>query len=374
VRVRGVVRSPLLAVAVLSLIGSPAAAAEPVVRVLLYQGAGPVRIQPPGGAGAVEIAAAGGALRVDEARMERWTHERTGISTWNGMRVRGRVEVLPSKAGLAVVNAVPLEDYVAGTLGREMFTSWQPAALRAQAVVSRTYALHQQARRHRGGERAYDVEAGTASQVYGGVDAETASVRDAVERTGGQILTYRGEPILAVFHSASGGRTASAEEAWGRPVPYLRSVSVEDEDDSPATYWRAAITHTTLVRALEAAGQSIGEFRSMRVAGRSRSGRVVKIEIEGSRGRVALGGRELRTALGESTLKSTMFEVRSRGDELVFVGSGHGHGVGMSQWGARAMAERGDDHREILSRFYPGTRIESVASRSRQTLASGAAR
>jgi stage II sporulation protein D len=255
-----------------------------------------------------------------------------------------------------VVNHVGLEDYVAGTLGRELYPGWEVETLKAQAIVTRSYALHQMARRS---GHAFDVGGDTSGQVYGGYDGETPAARAAAAATRGEYLGYRGEPILAVYHSASGGQTASAEEVWGRPLPYLVSVPVEEEEDSPDTYWRASASGTTLGRALASLGMRVGPVRELRVVERSQSGRALQVQVSGADGNRKLEARALRTALGETVIRSTLFEIRSAGDRFVFVGSGHGHGVGMSQWGAQAMARRGVGYREILATFYPGTELAS---------------
>jgi stage II sporulation protein D len=226
--------------------------------------------------------------------------------------------------------------------------------LKAQAVVTRTYALYQIARN---AGATFDVEAGTRSQVYGGIDAESEAVRRAVRATGGQYLAHRRAPILAAFHSSSGGRTATAQEVWGEPLPYLVSIEVENEEDSPDTYWRASASRTTLGRALAAVGISVGSLREVEVTERSDSGRAIEIRVRGTKGTQEMKARALRTALGASVIRSTLFEIRELEGEIVFVGSGHGHGVGMSQWGAQAMAKSGADHRSILATFYPGTKL-----------------
>jgi stage II sporulation protein D len=276
-------------------------------------------------------------------------------------RVRGAVEVLavdgaevPGRGGLVVVNEVPLEEYLAGTLGREMYGSWDLGALKAQAVASRTYALHELEVRR---DAPWHLRAGTRSQVYGGVEAESERVAAALEATRGEVLVENGHPILAAFHSSSGGRTASAREVWGEERSYLVSVPVEDEWDSPDSYWRARVTRGTLGRAVASLGTDVGPIAEVKILDRTDSGRVARVQFRGERGEVILTGRQLRGALGESKLKSTLFELREDGESFVFVGSGRGHGVGMSQWGARAMARRGDDYREILATFYPGAQI-----------------
>ncbi len=329
-----------------------AARADATLRVLLREGDAPVRVEDGRGHRFTLSPTAHGLRANGRPTGATWTRESgpSGTLRTDGVRVRGAVEVTRVPGGVRVVNRVPLEAYVAGTLGREVYPDWSPELMKAQAVVSRTYALYQRAREP---EAPYHVRAGTGSQVYGGADAESAAVLEAAAATRGEFLALDGEPILAVFHSASGGRTASAEEVWGRPLPYLVSVEVPYEEDSPDTYWRASVSRTTLGRAL--GPPDVGAITGVRVLERSPSGRVLRVELTGERGARTLDGRAVRTALGESVIRSTLFEIRERDDGFVFVGSGHGHGVGMSQWGAQALALRGESYRQILARFYPGT-------------------
>ena len=361
-----------LAGAVLPAAASASSAdSEPAIRVLLREGRREVTLtQPASGRVIASVSAEPGpVLRVDGRRVEsRWRLEdHAGPVEVDGIAVRGTVEVMavrqPGGApSLAVVNELPLESYLAGTLAREMYASWGPEALRAQAVASRTYALQQRAE-HRG--RAWHVSAGTRSQVYAGIDAECPAVRAALDATRGEVLAYRGEPILAAFHSSSGGRTASAEEVWGEARDYLVSVEVAGDSDSPDSYWRASVSRTTLGRALAAVAEDVGVVLRARVTELSESERVTRIEFVGEKGSVELTGRRLRSALGESILKSTLFEVQETAEGFLFVGAGSGHGVGMSQWGARAMARRGDDYRKILSAFYPGAQLTKPDSETR---------
>lgn len=357
---------------------SVGARGEPWMRVLLFEGLDQVQITDTGSGDVVARieAVPGEGLRVNggptvsswRSRSSDRPFEVRGSKSQR-VQVRGRVEVLAlfgveaaRLSGLAVVNEVPLERYLAGTLGREMYGSWGEGALRAQAVASRTYAIHQ-LRENR--ERPWHVSAGTRSQVYGGVAGESDPVEAALDATRGEILVYDDRPILAAFHSSSGGQTASAEEVWGESRDYLVSVPVDDEWDSPDAYWRARVTRGTLGRSLAQAGSDIGLVTAVKVSGRTRSGRVARVALVGERGEVTWSGRQLRSALGESKLKSTLFEVREDEEGFVFVGSGSGHGVGMSQWGARAMSRRGDDYRKILNTFYPGARVTRASGGTR---------
>jgi stage II sporulation protein D len=283
-----------------------------------------------------------------------WRLPGRGVLRADRLRVRGELEVRRTAGGLQVINQVGLEDYVAGTVGREIYVDWEPETLKAQAVVARSYALHQRARKL---DEPFHVGAGTGSQVYGGVDAETPEVLMAVAATRGEYLAYHDMPILAAYHSASGGQTAGAEEVWGESVPYLVSVEVGEEDVSPDTYWRSSISRTKLGRALTKLGIQIGTPQEIWIVDRSPSGRALHLRVRGEKGEQKLEARALRTALGDAVIRSTLFEIRMREDAFVFVGSGHGHGVGMSQWGAEAMARSGASYREILETFYPGTSL-----------------
>jgi stage II sporulation protein D len=333
-----------------------------VIRVLLMETDGRVQVRDgrAGGGGTVVEPGPSGLLADRRPVGDVWRLRGSGIVVVNQGRFRGEVEFRRIPNGMQVINEVILEDYVAGIVGGEVYPDWHPETLKAQAVVARSYVLHQRAASD---GQSFHVEAGTGSQVYGGVAAETPAIRAAVSATRGEFLAYARKPILAVYHSASGGRTASSEEVWGRPLPYLVSLEVDDEQDSPDTYWRASISKTKLGRALDSLGIRIGSPRELKVVDRSRSGRALRVRIRGDKGNHKLEARALRGALGESVIRSTLFEIHSAQDAFVFVGSGHGHGVGMSQWGAQTMAKRGSTYREIIQTFYPGTSLVRGVSR-----------
>ena len=320
------------------------------VRVLLLETPSAVQV-----AGMKLAPDAGGLLAEDgRALGPRWRVRGSGPHRIGDLEVRGSLEVERTERGLRVVNRVPLEDYVVGTLGSELYPGWEKETYKAQAVLVRTFALYQRARR---AGTPFDVSADTGDQVYRGVGAETSAARAAGAATRGELLTFRGAPILAAFHSSSGGRTASAEEVWGESLPYLLSRPVDGEEDSPDAYWRASIAGTTLGRAVDPLGLRLGVVRELLVAERSASGRARRVRLRGTQGSGEVDARTLRSVLGMSVIRSTLFEIRNAGDRFIFVGSGHGHGVGMSQWGAQAMAKRGASYRDILEWFFPGTRL-----------------
>ncbi|MEZ4290100.1 MAG: SpoIID/LytB domain-containing protein [Myxococcota bacterium] len=361
-RAGGVALVGLLGVAAIGLLGCGTAMArsgagpEPVVRVLLYEGTEPIDVGPARAARPVALGT-GDRIRVDGRELASpWVPEGTGPWRVGRRVVRGRIAIQHRDGLLQVVNRVGLEDYVASIVGGEMAPSWPIEALRAQAVAARTYVLHEAGRRR---SEPWDVLATAQSQVYRGIETETSETRAAARSTAGEILVHRGEPILAVFHSTAGGRTATAGEVWGEDRPYLRMVDVEDEDDAPHTYWRTVFAPAALAGVLDAAGLGVGELAGVTVAGRTGSGRVERLALQGSRRTRTLEGPELRALLSGIGLRSTLFEVRRTPEGIAFVGSGYGHGVGMSQWGARAMAQRGASYQRILARFYPGAQLDA---------------
>lgn len=324
------------------------------IRVLLAEGNDSVRVKLPGGKVTTVRAVGAGLTAGGKPVGPVWRGEGDVLEVGD-LRVRGGIEVRRAGDGLQLINRVPLESYVAGTLGREIYPGWDEETLKAQAVATRTYALHHALRRR---SAPFDVEATSRFQVYGGLTAESPAVVQAAQATRDEVLVWDGKPILAVFHSSSGGQTASSEEVWGRALPYLVSRPVENEEDSPDTYWRTTISGTKLGRALAPLGVRVGPIRGLRVAERSPSGRVRTVQVLGRDGEKTIEARDLREALGAKVIRSTLFETRMTPAGIVIVGSGHGHGVGMSQWGAEAMAQRGAGYREILAHFYPGTRLE----------------
>ncbi len=271
----------------------------------------------------------------------------------DGQLLPGRLRLVPSGGGLDVVNVVPLETYVASSVASETPARWPVEALKAQAVVARTYALHERARRK--GE-SFDLEGSVISQRYA-VGSVSTSARAATRATVGQVLVFAGGPILAAFHSSSGGATASAEEVWGREVAYLRSVSSPD-DAAPDYFWSYEISLGDLSAALREAGYAPGDVRDVEIAEVSRSGRVISLRI----GALTLAGRDLREVLGGRALRSAKFDVRVEAGRVRFLGSGSGHGVGLCQWGASELARQGQSFRRILAHYYPGTNLRRIGA------------
>ena len=371
----------------------------------------------------------GGALVVQ-------TEDPRGI--WLGSRRYGGALHLALRDGrLQVVNHLDLETYLASVVGSEMPQAWPMAALQAQAVAARTYALRQ-----RGRKGGFDVKATVSSQVYRGLESATPRTEEAVNSTRSLVMVHGGRLINAVFHSSSGGSTEPSGEVWRHQLPYL--VSVRDHDQSsPVHRWEQQFDAAQLRTAF----RETGGLQKLEVLQSSSTGRLRSVRAQGPRGSLVLSGRELRQRLG---LKSTKVRfnwmtaapigpvVDHRGTPtspvhhrqppssgggwrdtasgsastpatrrrrsfpwhqpphgwalmapppppppfgegrpghaaitaarvpsldvpaatvLMVQGQGFGHGVGMSQWGARGLAEQGADFRQILQHYYRGITI-----------------
>ncbi len=275
-------------------------------------------------------------------------------------RYRGLIEIRRTPSGkLTAINELDLEEYLYGVIKMEMDPRFSPEALRAQAVAARTYALQNLGRFAAEG---YDLRATTDSQAYGGITAEDPRTTAAVEATRDLVMTFAGRPILAVYHTDSGGATESSEFVWGSAYPYLRGVPDPYGEDSPAREWLSRIDLPTLETRVQRAGRPVQRISGIVIIATTPSGRVQTVRITGAHGALDLRGTDLRTMLGVSFLRSTLFTVRMTGDEtpaVEFHGRGSGHGVGMSQWGARGQALRGRTYPEILQYYYQGVTLET---------------
>jgi stage II sporulation protein D len=298
-------------------------------------------------------------LHLAPAREATWTLKLAPEST---RTYTGHLRFRPaeSESGLQLVNRVPLRDYVASVVTGE-YGFEDGAGTRAMAVVARTYALF--SAKHFDG--AYDHVDGTASQVYRGQDIVTEAARAAAQATRGEILTYDGAPIQAVYFSSSGGHTANNEDVWtGRdPLPYLRGKKDPFDQSSPKHRWTTRIHRRSLLQILSLHHNASVE--GFLLGDRSAGRRLRTIEILFSDGtETEMEAETFRSVVNErvdgASLKSTWFDARRDGSEYVFEGRGHGHGVGLNQWGAHAMAEQGKSYREILSFYYTGVQIQQL--------------
>ena len=327
-----------------------------------------------------------------------------GNLTVNGKEYRGCVQILRLDiSDMTVINKVSMEEYLYGVVGREMSQSWEIESLKAQAVCAKNYAITNYNKFSKYG---FNLCTTTVSQVYGGASAESESVRNAVDAVAGKMLMYDGKPAQTYFFATSGGHTADVSHVWTASIPYL--CGVEDPYEDPKTSghytWKAEKSAEEIKKILENKGKDIGDIVNVEVTKTDDAGYILEIVITGTEGKhtikksearaffgsgiysqnytitapegnsVCVIGRDGKTTksvpalvtvtgklanniyiLGANGVKTT---VKSSGNgNYIFNGKGYGHGIGMSQNGARGMAKLGYTYDEILAHYYPGTEL-----------------
>ncbi|MGE5397324.1 MAG: SpoIID/LytB domain-containing protein [Chitinophagales bacterium] len=254
------------------------------------------------------------------------------------------------------VQRIPLEKYLMGVVAAEIGTNQPTEALKAQAIAARSLVMSRIA--YLGGAKMHKTNACDLPEHFQAYDETkvTDAIRNAVNATRGQVITYNGKFAYALFHSYSWKKTASIEEYFPEQRKlaggYIKSVSSPGEEYAPAKerHWRVSIPHSEL--------QSIfgpkADLNAIKITKRGPSGRALDI----SAGSKTVKAYDLRTRLGGERLKSTMItKITSNGNNTIFEGYGWGHGCGLSQWGAYAMAKQGRNSLAIVTHYYSGTRV-----------------
>ena len=276
----------------------------------------------------------------------------------NGRRYRDAIKIsLSNDRKLSVINELGIEGYLYGVMTREVSPEWPEEALKAQAVVSRTYVMKNLGKHDTEG---FDLSATFTSQVYGGVEAENPRTSRAVDLTRGEVITYEGELIKSFFHSNCGGRTEDVTNVWeGEELfPYLRGKVCTFCKGTYQYYWEDSVKKEVIKEKLNAKGYAVGDIDKIRILGRSSSGRASYLIIYHNRGELKIRASDFRMLMDPSLIRSTLFAIEKIGNRIRFYGRGWGHGVGMCQWGAKGMAEKAANYQQILRYYYPGTRIE----------------
>lgn len=314
---------------------------------------------------------------------------------------RGHILIEKRENGeLLVINYVGIDEYVSSVLGKEMSYTWPKEALKAQAVCARNFVLTRGSTHKAYG---FDVCSTTHCQVYGGVQSEHANTRQAVEETKGIVARYNGELVGLYFFATSGGQTENVENVWGTAYGYLKSVPDTYENPQKASryHWSVSLTRAQIEEKLNNAGASIGSLKKIEINSVSDTGRVTQMTFHGTEGSYTVKREKCRTILGLYSQKFTvaadgdaniittsgiaqtpLYTLSSNGikttfgynaltgngiianlpidengaDSYIIDGGGYGHGVGMSQWGARGMAENGFTYDQILHHYF--TNIE----------------
>jgi stage II sporulation protein D len=327
--------------------------------------------------------------------------------TWNGRKYRGELLVSLHNGKLSLVNRLPVEDYLRGVLPKEVIPEWPMAALKAQAIAARTYTLANLGRHAADG---FDLCTTVHCQVSEGASCETPTTDQAVAETAGKVLVYQGQLIKAFYHSCSGGYTMDAEDVWGAQyqAEYLQAV-VDWDQNSPKFEWYRSVEWNELQVAVARKYPQLDRLIRVTPAALDAKGRVLKVRLTGNGGEVVLAGEEFRflANLNSSNMQMavvygpeplvTLWWVKNNlypdvylanyqipgltGEAIVppwdapnpwewlqdktplrviVRGSGWGHRIGLSQWGAKGMADAGYNEIQILKHYYRDVSIINV--------------
>lgn len=307
-----------------------------------------------------------------------------GLVYVNGKGYRGKLKLFEDRFGkITVVNLVDLESYLYGVIKSEMLINSPIEALKAQAVVARTYAIRNQNKFS--AELGFGLSDDVRSQVYNGVEDEHEIARKVVKQTRGRILTFDKEPISAFYHSACGGSTLHSKDWHGKSIPYLLSKPCPYCKVYKDYEWEVEFPYSQIKLKLREDGHQIENIESIE-AKNNRDGRLSKIKIHHPSGEIRLTGTQFRKLMGPSVVRSTMAQIEdislvsnSRASDkaemailsiiygrmqkygsVTFKGTGFGHGVGLCQWGAKGLAVKGFDFEKILKYYYSGISIQKL--------------
>ena len=274
--------------------------------------------------------------------------KQTDITNPEQQQVQERIVRVLTDSGVV---SLKLENYIACVVQGELPADFEPEAMKAQAVVARTYTCNrQQNPKHENADVCTDSACCQAC-VSLEDDVIFDRVKDAVAQTEGQVLTYQGDIIEATYFSCSGGKTEDAKAVWGSDVPYLQSVESPGEEMAPRYTDTVRFSVQEFRSCLEIADGPI-KIENIRY---TEGGGVLDLSVNGK----TFSGTQLRKLL---KLRSTAFVITVMGDSVTVTTKGFGHRVGMSQYGAEAMALQGKTYQEILSHYYVGTELTHLES------------
>lgn len=277
----------------------------------------------------------------------------------NNKPYRGLAELSVTDKGILVVNQLPLEEYLVGLINCEISSAWPIDAVKAQAIIARTYALNKKKARI---TNQYHLESSVIDQVYEGCLIEDSRARRAVYETEGEVLTYGGSIIQAFYHSSCGGQTEASEHVWGAAIPYLKGVDCQYCLTSPtATVWEYKMSLKEMEERLRVAGHRVTGLYDIKPGPVNSRGRLKQVDLLASKWSSSISGDQFRKAVGYGAIKSTRFSMKNVKNEISFSGRGNGHGVGLCQWGAKQRALDGFGSGEILAYYYPGTELKKLS-------------
>lgn len=290
-----------------------------------------------------------GNKRYDTSEL-RITSRQDGDIELNNLRYRGEIRILQQfNNKFSVIEEIDMESFIAGVLGSEMPQSWNDDALRAQAVTARTYAMYKKKIRR---DEIYHLE--MIELAYRGIAGETPRLNKIIQETKGVVMVYNWNIFPAYFHSTCGGHTEDALHVFGKDsIPPLTGVVCGYCDNSKHSSWSKDIRKSDIEKKLREANIYISNISAVKNVNPGAGNHGSKVEIASLQGNKEMNANDFRLLVGPNILLSTAFNSRSNGNCITFSGKGWGHGVGLCQYGAQAMAEKGSPWIAILKHYYP---------------------
>lgn len=282
-----------------------------------------------------------------------------GYFAVNKREYRDHLHIVRDQAGkLLVINEVDIENYIKGVLPWEANPEWPMEALKAHAVVSRTYGLFRALDKQ---DDLYFLEASVLSQVYRGKSAEKPSTSEAVDATRGEILTFRNEIFPAFFHSCCGGHTTRADLVWRiKPNAVLSGVVCPYCIGTKHYHWESAVSLSEVESKIRERGYTISPISNIQFDSYDASGRAKFAIITHAKGTLRLLANDFRLFVGPELIRSTKAKLSVQGGEIRLQGFGWGHGAGFCQWGAKNLSDFGKPYREIVAFYYPGSSLKRI--------------
>jgi stage II sporulation protein D len=285
-------------------------------------------------------------------------HPKAGFLSMDKDLYRGSLEFRQEGNKLLVINEVDLESYLAGLVNSEIRSDYPPEAVKAQIVAARSYALATAADRRRAHSN-FDLYPTEADQMYGGILSEDATAFRLVKETQNEVLVHREDVLKAYYCSSSGGYSELPQNVWD-PVASAKDALAYLARPSPVDAELGVDWSVTISPMMGNSWSGLGTLREIHVIERSQGQRVKQIRLTGFDGSKTISGDAFRHKFGNRWLKSTLFSVKNTGNGWIIAGRGWGHGVGLSQLGARAMGKKGKSYKDILSFYYPFANLRKM--------------
>lgn len=270
----------------------------------------------------------------------------------NNKKYRGNFFISVCKNKFSVVNHIELEKYICGVVSSEMPISFPMEALKAQAVLARTYVIKKISNSH-----VYDVDDTVKYQVYSGLEKETKEGNEATFSTLGEVIFYKDKIADVFYHSTCGGHTDSSKAVWGNFLDYVVGIRCNYCKSSPHYNWKKFISFETIKSVLNKNNYDFNRIKKIKIKSFSKAGRTRELTILTDKGSFDIFSSKFRNMF-DNLLKSSNFRIIDKSDGVLLEGRGYGHAVGMCQYGANGLAEKGYSYKKIIKYYFQGVKID----------------